>query len=311
MQDGLVTLIGRGPGSTNVIVIAGDETVTLRVLVGEPPVIVLPGMGRSGSSSGRTGYYEARYGSNPGIVQGGLFFSRRDGDRSAELTLGGAAPLGDHIGSPFSVPQASFTLRTPNREITLLDRVISNSPLTISRSNVRGLYLREGPWQVNAGYSFFSTFEHLLLPTDKEAVAGLAYRHRLTPRSSLTPNLFYFDGPTQSGRRGALGTLLYETRTASDVKFIAELGSAADRSAVRWKIELDRPNRRAWAKVRVAPSDLPSLTTDQQSGRQLEGGWIWQGDKTSVNATLSSRRYSQGKRSIRRAAWPVSTCSAG
>ena len=108
------------------------------------------------------------------------FFSRREGDRTAELTLGGAAPFGDEIGSPFSIPQASFTLRTPNREITLLDRVISNSPLTISRSNVRGLYLREGPWQVNAGYSFFSTFEHLLLPTDKEAVAGLAYRHRLS-----------------------------------------------------------------------------------------------------------------------------------
>ena len=27
VQDGLVTLVGRGPGSTNVIVISGDETV--------------------------------------------------------------------------------------------------------------------------------------------------------------------------------------------------------------------------------------------------------------------------------------------
>jgi hypothetical protein len=304
VQDGVVTLIGRGPGATNVIIIAGDETVTLPVRVGEPPLTVLPGMARNGGASGQTGYYEARYGSDPGIFQGGLFFSRRDGDRSAELTLGGAAPLGDAIGSPFSVPQASFTLRTPNREITLLDRVISNSPLTISRSNVRGLYLREGPWQVNAGYSFFSAFEHLLLPTDKEAVAGLAYRHRLTPRSSLTPNLFYFDRSARNGRPGAVGTLLYETRTASDVKFIAELGvgsPAAARSATVGRslggaveVEIDRPGRRAWAKVRVAPADMPSLTTDQQSGRQLEGGWIWHAEKASVNAMLSSRRYMQG-----------------
>lgn len=292
VQDGLVTLIGRGPGSTNVIVVAGDETVTLRVLVAEPPVIVLPGMRAGASSGGPAGYYEARYGSDPGILQGTLFFSRRDGDRSAELTLGGAAPLGNAIGSPFSVPQASFTLRTPHREVTLLDRVMSNSPLTISRSNVRGLYLREGPWQMNAGYSFFSTFEHLLLPTDKEAVAGLTYRHRLSPRSSLTPNVFYFDGPGHSGRRGAVGTLLYETRTASDVKLIAELGvSRALGGAL--EVEVDRPNRRAWAKVRIAPPGMPSLTTDQPSGRQIEGGWIWQGDRTSVNGALSSRHYSQ------------------
>ncbi len=292
VQDGVVTLIGRGPGSTNVVVIAGDQTVTLRVLVGEPPVIVLAGM-RPGSAKGGTGYYEARYGSDPGIVQGSLFVARQDGDRSAELALGGAAPLGGDIGSPFSMPQASFTLRTPNRELTLLDRVISNSPLTVARSNVRGLHLREGPWQVHAGYSFFSTFEHLLLPTEKEAVAGVGYRRRLSPRSSLTPNLYYFGGRTGSGRGGPLGTLLYETRTASDVKLTAELGvSRSVGGAV--EIEMDRPNRRAWAKVRIAPSDLPSLTTDQPSGRQAEAGWIWQGERSSLNANLASRGYREG-----------------
>ena len=104
VQDGVVTLIGRGPGSTNVIVIAGDETVTLRVLVGEPPVVVLPGMRSVGAQNGSTGYYEARYGSDPGIFQGVLFVSRRDGDRTAELTLGGAAPFGNEIGSPVQHP---------------------------------------------------------------------------------------------------------------------------------------------------------------------------------------------------------------
>ena len=294
VKDGLVTLIGRGPGPTNVIVIAGDETVTLRVTVGEPPTIVLPGMRTGTSQNGATGYYEARYGSDPGILQGTLFVSRRDGDRSAELTLGGARPFADGIGAPFSIPQASFTLRTPNREITLLDRVLTNSPLTVSRSNVRGLYLREGPWQFNAGYSFFGTFEHLLLPTEKEAVAGIAYRHQINPRSSLTPNLFYFDGPADSGKRGALGTLLYEARTASDLKFVAELGVSRSLGGAL-EFELDRPDRRAWAKLRVAPSDMPSLTTDQQSGRQLEAGWMWQGDRSSINTTLSSRRYSHGR----------------
>jgi hypothetical protein len=129
---------------------------------------------RGAGAQGSTGYFEGRYGSNPAIAQGILFLSRRDGDRTAELTLGSGAPLDRGAGVPFSIPQASFTLRSPDREITLLDRVIANSPLTVSRSNVRGLYLREGPWQVQAGYSWFGTFEHLLLPIDKEAVAGLS-----------------------------------------------------------------------------------------------------------------------------------------
>jgi cell division septation protein DedD len=292
VRDGLVTLIGHGPGSTNVVVVSGDETITLRVDVGEPPVTVLPGMRTSNGRSGGSGYYEAGYGSDRGMLHGRLFFSRRDGERSAELTLGGAAPLRDDISSPFSIPQASLTLRTPGRELTLLDRTISNSPLTVSHANVRGLYLRQGPWQVNAGYSFFSTFEHLLLPTDKEFVTGVAYHRALTPRSSLTPNVFYFDGPVES-RRGVLGTLLYELRTPSDLRIAAELAGSRSLGAAL-EIDSDRPNRRAWAKVRLAPSDLPSLTTDQQGGRHIEGGWLRQGDQSTLNASFSSRRYSQG-----------------
>ncbi|MDQ3347018.1 MAG: hypothetical protein M3545_03530 [Acidobacteriota bacterium] len=308
VQDGIVTLIGRGPGSTNVIVVAGDETMTLRVVVGEPPINVLPGMHIGNARGGASGYYEARYGSNPGVLQGGLFFSRRDGERSAELTLGGAAPFGDQVSSPFSIPRASFTLRAPGRELTLLDRTIANSPLTVSRSNVRGLYLRQGPWQVNAGYSFFSTFEHLLLPTDKEAVAGVAYRYTLTPRSSLTPNFFYFDGPVQS-RRGALGTMLYEARTASDVKFTAEL--AASRSfAGALAVDVDRPNRRGWAKVRVAPSVCHrSRPTSKAAGSSRAGGSGRGANRPS--ARRCRRAATRTELSTRRAAWPASTCSGG
>jgi len=292
VHDGLVTLIGHAPGSTNVVVVCGDETITLRVDVGEPPVTVLPGMRTSNGRSGGSGYYEAGYGSDPGLLHGRLFLSRRDGERSTELTLGGAAPLGDGTSSPFSIPQASLTLRSPGRELTLLDRTISNSPLTVSQSNVRGLYLREGPWQVNAGYSFFGTFEHLLLPTDKEAVAGVAYHKALTPQSSLTPNLFYFDGPVES-RRGMLGTLLYEMRTPSDLRVAAELAGSRSLGAAL-EIDSNRSNGRAWAKVRLAPSDLPSLTTDQQAGRLVEAGWLRQGEQSTLNTSFSSRRYSQG-----------------
>jgi cell division septation protein DedD len=292
-QDGVVTLVGRGPGSTSVIVIVGERTVTLGVVVKEPPLIVLPGLRRDGIQGGRTGYYETRYGSNPGLLQGSLFLSRREGQRSAELSLGGAAPREPTTGSRISLPIASFTLRDAGREITLLDRVVANSPLTISSSNVRGLYVRQGPWQVHAGYSFFSTFEHLLLPTNKEAVAGAGYRRQLSPRSSLTPNLYYFAGGPLGERRGALGTLFYEARPTPYVRVSAELAASRTVGGAA-SIDLDRPGVHAWAKLRLAPRDLPSLTTDQQSGRQIEGGWQSAGEKTSVNAFISARRYQMG-----------------
>lgn len=287
-QSGEVTLVGRGAGLTTVIVVVGDRTQSLQVLVNEPPTIVLPGMWAASGNNAESGHYEVRYGSDPAMLQGNLQLSRRDGERSTELSLGGARPFGDSISAPFSIPLASFTVRTPNREMTLMDRVVNNSPLTISRSNVRGVHWREGPWQVHAGYSFFGNFEHLLLPTNKESVAGVGYRYQLTSRSSLTPNLYYFDVAPGSGRSGPLGTLRYEAAPAADVKFAAELGiSRAVAGAL--EIEVNRATRRAWATLRYAPAELPSLTTDQPSGRQIEGGWIENGENSSVNATVSSR----------------------
>ena len=292
-QNGNVTLIGRRPGSTNVIVVFGDRTESLQVLVGDPPVIVFPGMLNARANGGASGHYEIRYGTDAGILQGNLRFSRREGDRFTELAFGAAASRTDIGASPFSIPLASSTIRTPRRELTLLDRVITNSPLTVAGSNVRGAYVREGPWRMHAGYSFFGNFEHLLLPTDKESVAGVSLSARLNPRSSLTPNIYYFDLPPESRRSGPLGTLLYEAQPAPDVKFVAELGaSRAIGGAV--ELEVDRPNRRAWAKWRHAPSELPSLSTDQQSGRHIEGGYMTYGDALSVNANVSSRTYTQG-----------------
>src|SRR5262245_2657380 len=63
-HDGIVTLVGRGPGTTNVVVIAGDGTVSLTVTVGEPPVTVMPGFRLNGSSAAGSGYYDVRYGSD-------------------------------------------------------------------------------------------------------------------------------------------------------------------------------------------------------------------------------------------------------
>lgn len=292
-QNGQVTLVGRGPGVTNVIVVIGDRTESLQVTVGEPPTVVPPGMFNNSAGNSEAGHYEIRYGSDPAVLYGNLRLVRREGDRSTELMVGGAAPFADADASPFSIPLASYTMRAGDREITLMDRVVDTSPLTVAGSNVRGLHLRQGPWQAHAGYSFFGNFEHLLLPTSKESVAGIGYRYALTPQSSLTPHVYYFDIAEQSGRSGPLASLLYETRPATGLALSAEVGIGRAVGAAL-AFEAERPGRRAWARLRFTPSAFPSLSTNYQSGRQVEGGWTAHGASLDVNAGISSRSYTRG-----------------
>lgn len=292
-QNGQVTLVGRGPGATNVIVVIGDRTESLQVTVSDPPTVVPPGMFNNGAGGAETGHYEVRYGSDPALLYGTLRLVRREGDRSTELTVGGAAPFADAAASPFSIPLASYTMRTADREITLMDRVVSVSPLTVSGSNVRGLHLQQGPWRAHAGYSFFGNFEHLLLPTTRESVAGIGYRYRLTPGSSVTPNVYYFDVAEQGRRSGPIASLLYEARPAAGAALSAELGiGRAVGTALAF--EAEGPNSRAWARLRFTSSALPSFSTNFQSGRQVEGGWTMHGESLNVNAGASSRSYTRG-----------------
>ena len=46
--------------------------------------------------------------------------------------------------------------------------------------------------------------------------------------------------------------------------------------------------------MRFTPSAFPSLSTNYQSGRQVEGGWTAHGESLDVNAGISSRSYTRG-----------------
>ena len=294
-SDGVVTLVGRGPGSTNVIVIVGDETshasgARRRASGHRASRDAQPAARRT------AGRATTRRATDPIPASSRAAFSSRAATAIARRNWRSAAPRRSATTSarPFSIPQASFTLRTPNREITLLDRVISNSPLTISRSNVRGLYLREGPWQVHAGYSFFSTFEHLLLPTDKEAVAGLALpppphaaeqshaeplllRRRASERpawSAWHAALRDADGVRREVRRGARGQPIAWRRTGNR--------SSIGPTAARGRRCVSRP-----------PSCHRSPRISRADGRSRADGCGRATSRASTPA-VSSRRYTQG-----------------
>jgi hypothetical protein len=292
-KEGVLTLVGVRPGATHVIIVLGERSESFQVLVKDPPTFFLPGFGPADSHAAEAGHYELRFGTDPRVLQGTLGVSRREGEFTTELSLGSAALLDATADTHFSIPLASFSLRSPAREITLLDAVVANSPLTVSRSTVRGLHLKSGPWQLHAGYNFFANFEHLLLSTDQQSVVGVGYRQALGARSSITPNLFHFGGEGDESHRGFVGTMLYEAEPAPATKVLAEIAVGRVLAGAA-EIEIARPERRVWGKVRFAPNRLPSLATDQPNGRFIEGGWVRYGARLTANANVSSQRYSQG-----------------
>jgi hypothetical protein len=288
--DGVLSLVGRAPGTTHVVVLFGDRSESFLTTVKDSRPEARAAGASFGADANEAGSLELRYASRPAVLQNRIQFGRRQGDRQTDMTFAGAVPFGGVSQSPFSIPTASYSVRTPSRELTVLDESVTNSPLTLSRSNVRGVHIRQGNFRIHAGYSFFANYEDVLLPTHKETVGGVSYRIGLGTRSSLTPNIYYFGGNVSSVHTGTLGSLVYETRPAAGVKLLVEVAKArAVGTAI--DLDIDRANDRAWAKVRIAPQDLPSLSTGQLNGRAVDAAWLRNWKRIGLNANVSSHSY--------------------
>ena len=275
------------------VVIVGGQVQSIPVSINEPRVTLPADLQRSGASAAERGHYEVRFDSDPRLLQSAVGFVRQEGDRITEISAGGAVPLMDRQRGQVSIPLATFSVRTPRREVTLLDHVVKNSPLTVSRANIRGAHVRMGPWQAHAGYSFFANFEHLFLPIRGETVAGVGYRAGLGSRRSLTPNVYYFMDRQQRASTGMIGTLLYEGYEGGGVNVVAELGLSR-RIAGAFEIQVRRSNARAWGKVRFVPNGTPSLSTIESAERQIDAGWTAHASRVDVAANASSQRHRLG-----------------
>lgn len=293
VQNGELTIIGLRPGATHVIVVFGDRAETIPVVVGDPPTVLPPGIVASDSESREGGYHDVRFSSDPRLVQGGIGATRRDGDVTTELAIGSAALFASGAKARVSIPMASYSVRGPSRSLTLFDAVVANSPLTVARSTVRGLHLDHGRWQLRAGYSFFANFQHLLLATDQQSVVGVSYRQPLGARASLTPNVYHYRGDPHR-RGGTVGTLLFEAQPRQATTLLTELALGQSIAAAA-EVEDVQAGRRVWAKLRLAPDDLPSLGADLPNGRSLDGGWVKNGLRTTLSARLASQHYRLGE----------------
>ena len=294
VSGNVVTVVARNTGSTHVVVTRGRMVEYLRVLVGDPPVTRLPGFTAAGVPEQQAGSADLQYSTNLGLLQSGVRLMRRDGARSVELAVSAAAAVSSRDLPPVSLPLASLSFKNGRRHVTLMDRVVDNSPLTMVRSNVRGVHWEEGPVRVHGGYSFFGTFEHLLIPADRQAVAGLSYQQRLGRTTTVTPNLYYYRSRASGPGDGLAATAVLETQPFEGAQALAEVAVGGGTGGVALDLQVARPDVQAWATLRVAPDALPTLRTDQPAGRQIDAGVVKSTERWRVDARALSQQFGEG-----------------
>ncbi len=277
-ENGVVSLTGKQPGTTHVVVVTPSGVQTFDVLVTTPPPHYPPGfeMPLSGPEMAQTGYLEGRYYSSPAQVQSQLDFVKIHGDDRTHMHLVETNLLGalDQDRSRIALSSATYQIVTPRRDVTLFDKYLDESQLTINGSIVRGFHLLQDNWFVHAGYTSVATFEGLFLPTQPELVIGGGYRQPLTANSSLTGSFYQLRTPASDllGRSGGVGDLRYKYAPRENFWFTADLGISrgiAGAGQLYYRTERDSVT----ALIRYMPVRFASLGANNFRGLHTDVSW--------------------------------------
>jgi len=277
-ENGVVSLTGKQPGTTHVVVVTPSGVQTFDVLVTTPPPHYPPGfeMPLSGPELAQTGYFEGRYYSSPAQVQNQLDFVKIHGDDRTHVHVVETNLLGalDQDRSRIALSSATYQIVTPRRDLTLFDKYLDESQLTISGSIVRGVHMEQDNWFVHAGYTTVATFEGLFLPTQPELVIGGGYRQPLSPNSSLTGSFYQVRTPASDllGHSGSIGDLRYKYVPRENFWFTADLGISrgiAGAGQLYYRTERDSIT----ALVRDMPVRFASLGANNFRGLHTDVSW--------------------------------------
>jgi hypothetical protein len=268
--NGVVEIVGKGPGSTNIVVVTPAGAQTLAVTVPVPPPILPPGFETpERQGTGENGTYEFRYNSDPSQITNSIELKRTQGKSFTRMqvinaNLFSASGLTSAIGFPF----LAYQISRPDTDITFVDKNVLNSPLTLDGFLVRGFHMRQGPWEFHGGFTSIATFQGLFLATDREYTAGVSRLFRLNDGNSLEANAYYFQNPDSQrtfASNGGVGSLVYRLKFSDKGNFLAELGvSHGIGFATRGSYD-DKRNHLA-GNFRIQSRDFASLAVNNQHG---------------------------------------------
>jgi hypothetical protein len=277
-QGETLTILGKNPGVAHVVAVVRDGTRTFQVRVLPAPPSYPPGFVQplSASAASENGSYESRYTSGPSQSENIIDFMRREGDRSVRFHLGGVILFGPAAGrNTFGLSSVFYQIMTSSHDITLLDKFMTNSPLTVDGSVVRGFHFRKGAFLFDVGYTSLTTFENFILPSLKEGVIGVGYRFSLGEHASLTPNFYFFPGRRTSeniGQRGTVASLVYDYEPGKNLGLVAEVGySRSVGAAVRF--HFGNPRDQLSANLRYEPIQFASLSFNSLHGVYSNIDW--------------------------------------
>jgi hypothetical protein len=228
-SNGVLEVVGKAPGSTNIIVVTSAGAQTLTVTVPVPPPILPPGFEppeRQGT--GESGTYEFRYNSDPNQVTNSIEMKRTQGQSFTRMQVINAN-LFSSSGSTSAIgfPFLAYQISRPDRDIVFVDKNVLNSPLTLDGFLVRGFHMRQGSWEFHGGFTSIATFQGLFLATDREYTAGVTRVFRINDVNSLEANAYYFQNPDSQrafASNGAVGSVVYRRKLSDKGNFLAELG---------------------------------------------------------------------------------------
>lgn len=266
VQAGRVTLLARAAGTTKVIVISGTGQRTL-------DIAVTP---RSGSRSaqpattrGTAGTAEVRYSSASREVQTGVTVLRETKNKKTELevrTVHQVAPTpGDRAST--SVPSVSYRIFTRGHELTLFDREVDHSPLTLRNTPIRGVHYLDDHWRLHAGYTAYATYRSFLVPVERQLVAGGGYAFRTGLHSTLTPSFFAYPG------EGTVTSLLYGYDEADRLAVRAEVGYSEGLGAALQVAYAGRADQ-VHADIRYRPDGFAVPLAGSPRGFFSDTSWI-------------------------------------
>ena len=192
--------------------------------------------------------------------------------------------------NPF--PSVSYAIVTPQRRITFFDSGVDNSPLTLSRTNVRGFHLESDTWRVHAGYTGAAFYDGLVLPVRRELVFGASYVHRVSPVLRLMPNLYLFPSRNVVGdRHGAVASLLADYGDDDRLRARGEIGISRGLGGAL-QLAMNRGDNRLRSDIRFEPRRFAGAGPSDLHGFYSDTSWSGRpSDRITAMVDVSANHY--------------------
>src|SRR6185436_8053682 len=245
--NGTVSIFGRGPGKTQIVIVTPAGQTTVEVTV-EARHALTP----KAKATNTDGRGETRYVSAGKQLHNNVTITREHTElRVQNVTYG--ETMGARATT--TLPSVSYRIFTGHRELTLLDRVVDHSPLTTDDTIVRGVHYLDDRWTFHAGVTSYAAYQSFLVPSDHEVIVGAAYRIPLRNGFRLTPGAFFID-------KEPIASLLLDYQRGDTLVARGELALDGGGLGAAMQLALDREHDELNVDLRYTPAGFAAVQGD-------------------------------------------------